>query len=104
MDLGAEHLPTYLPALLRPVYREFADSNKTGGEELHSLAQEVVDLMKGVCGREAFSQAYAQVHQTVLSNRERRRQQAALEVQSQWIIVSTVPTPNVNLSLGEWGV
>ena len=70
----------YLPSLLRPVYRELADSNKRGGDELHSLAQEVLDLMKGVCGKEAFSQAYAQVHQTVLSSREKRRQQAALEV------------------------
>ena len=80
MDLGAEHLPAYLPSLLRPVYRELADSNKMGGDELHSLAQEVLELMKGVCGKEVFSQAYAQVHQTVLSSREKRRQQAALEV------------------------
>ena len=80
MDLGAEHLPTYLSSLLRPVYRELADSNKTGGDELHSLAQEVVNLMKGVCGKEVFSQAYALVHQMVLSSREKRRQQAALEV------------------------
>ena len=80
MDLGPDHLPTYLPSLLRPVYRELTDVNKRGGDELHTLAQEVVDLMKGVCGKEAFSQAYAQVHQVVLSNREKRRQQAALEV------------------------
>ena len=80
MDLGTKHLPTHLPSLLRPVYREMADSNMTGGEDLHSLAQEVVDLMKGVCGKDAFSVAYTQVHQTVLSNREKRRQQAALQV------------------------
>ena len=80
VDLGQEHLPTYLPSMLGPLYRELADSTKRGGEELHSLAHEVVDLMKSVCGREAFSRAYAQVHQSVLSMREKRRKQAALEV------------------------
>lgn len=97
MDLGAEHLPAYLPLLLKPIYRELGDSNKTGGEELHCLAQEVLDLMKGVCGKEAFSKAYAQVHQTVLSNRERRRQQAALEV---WSKLSFSPLRGIIICLG----
>ncbi len=80
VDLGSEQLPCYLPALLGPVYRELSDSTKRAGEELYSLAQEVVDLMKSVCGREVFSSAYAQVHQTVSGVREKRRKQAALEV------------------------
>ena len=80
IDLGEEQLPPYLPSLLAPAYRELSDSSKRAGEELYSLAQEVVDLMKGVCGREAFSRAYAQVHQSATDVREKRRKQAALEV------------------------
>lgn len=80
MDLGQEHLASYLPALFRPVYRELADTDKTAGEALQSMAQEVADMMKGVCGREAFSRAHAEVHQGVVLTRERRRKQAALEV------------------------
>ncbi len=78
--LGAEQLPDHLPSLLGPIYRELSDSSKRAGEELYSLAQEVVELMKGVCGREAFSSAYAQVHQSVGGVRDKRRMQAALEV------------------------
>ena len=78
--LGVEQLPDYLPSLLAPIYRELSDSSKRAGEELYSLAQEVVDLIKGVCGREAFSTAYARVHQSVSGVRDKRRMQAALEV------------------------
>lgn len=77
--------------MLGPIYRELADSTKRGGEELHSLAQEVVDLIKSVCGREAFSKAYAQVHQSVISTREKRRKQAALEVShSVYLVVELI--------------
>lgn len=79
LDLG-EHLGSHLPVLLRPVYREVSDTNKTAGEGLYNLAQEVLDLMKGVAGREVFSKVFAQVHQSVLATREKRRKQAALEV------------------------
>ena len=79
-DLGGEHLPAYLPALLRPVYRELTNSRKTAGETLHSLAQEVGGLMKSVCGREDFSKAYTHVHQSVIATKVKRRKQAALEV------------------------
>lgn len=80
LDLRQEQLCVYLPALLRPVYRELADTNHTAGEGLHTLAREVMDVLKGVSGREIFSKAYAQVHQSVLATREKRRKQAALEV------------------------
>ena len=80
LDLGEEHLGMHLPALLQPVYREVSDVNKTAGEGLYTLAQEVLDLVKGVAGREMFSKVFAQVHQSVLATREKRRKQAALEV------------------------
>ena len=82
MDLGKDHLPPYLPRLLRPVYRELVDVNKTSGDDLQSLAQESVELIKSVCGRETFAQAYAHVHKEVGVARERRRKQAALEVRT----------------------
>lgn len=102
LALGPTHLPSYLPALLTTPYRlienilylsdcgifngihdhgrETTDSNKTGGEALHSLAQEVMEVMKEVCGREAFSRGYSVTHLRALKARENRRKQAALEV------------------------
>ena len=50
------------------------------GEELHVLAQEVVEMMKEVCGKETFSKAYALVHQGVAATRERRRKAQAIQV------------------------
>lgn len=65
------------------------DTNKSAGDELQSLAQETVELMKGVCGRDVFSQAYSLVHKEVATTREKRRKQAALEVQEEcrWLFV-----------------
>ncbi len=80
LELGAASLPPFLPALLRPVYRELVDTNLAAGEALHSLAQEVSEMMKDICGRESFSKAYSRVHQAAAVVRERRRTQAALEV------------------------
>eukprot|EP00731_Ephydatia_muelleri_P001007 Em0001g1007a len=76
-DLGSEDIAPYLVHLLRPVHRELTDANKTAGEELHLLAQEVVEMMKEVCGKETFSKAYAVVHQGVAATRERRRKAQA---------------------------
>lgn len=80
LDLGSAHLPVCLPLLLPPLHRELSDSSQTAGKDLQELAQEVVELMKEVCGKEAFSLAYAHVRKEVAVARERRRGQAALEV------------------------
>ena len=56
------------------------DTNKTAGEDLHTLACEVVEVMKGVCGREEFARGYSAAHRRALGVREKRRKQAALEV------------------------
>ena len=80
LDLGPDHLPTYLPSLLPPLHRELADHTHTAGQELASLAQEVLELVKGVCGKDTFSQAYAHHQKSVAVAREKRRGQAALEV------------------------
>jgi hypothetical protein len=78
--LGASSLPQFLLPLLPPIHRELSDTNKTAGEELSSLAQEVVELLKGVCGKEVFSVAYARHQKEVAELRVKRRGQAALEV------------------------
>ena len=44
------------------------------------LAQEVMEMVKEVCGKEAFSKAYAMVHQGVTATRDRRRKAQALQV------------------------
>ena len=65
---------------LAPPPRELTDPNKTAGEGLHSLAGEVVEVMKGTCGKEEFSRAYTVVHRRALDAREKRKKHAALEV------------------------
>jgi hypothetical protein len=79
LDLGSAHLPAYLPLLLATPYREMTDTNKTAGEDLYTLACEVVEVMKGVCGREEFARGYSAAHRRALGVREKRRKQAALE-------------------------
>lgn len=51
-----------------------ADSN------LKALAQDVLDLIKGLVGREAFSRAYVNLQQTATETRETRKRKKALEV------------------------
>ena len=80
LDLGSSHLPTHLPLLLPPLHRELFDTGRSDSSKaLSSLAQEVVDLMKGACGKEAFTMAYAHMQRGVAVARERRRSKAALE-------------------------
>ena len=91
LDLGHTHLPAYLPLLLPPLHRELtttppsgpASSDRVTTSEacraLSSLAQEVTELMKGACGKDPFSEAYAHMQRGVALARERRRSRAALE-------------------------
>ena len=80
LDLGPSLLPLLLPFLLPPLHRELADSTHTAGKDLHTLSTEAVDLMKEICGKEAFSQAYARVQMMAVKTREKRRTQAVIEV------------------------
>ena len=48
--------------------------------DLRALAQEVLDLIKGLVGRETFSRAYASLQQTATEAREIRKRKKALEV------------------------
>ena len=60
--------------------RELTDTDKRAGEELHTLAVEVVEVMKETCGKEEFARAYSAVHRMALDTREKRKKHAALEV------------------------
>ena len=52
----------------------------TLGEELHNLALEVIELIKGVAGKEVFADAYSQVLLAAQNKRLKRKAQYALEV------------------------
>ena len=69
--------------------RELSDPSKRCGESVHSLAGEVVEVMKGVCGREEFGRAYSVVHRRAMETREKRRKQTAMEVSGRLLFVGT---------------
>lgn len=48
--------------------------------DLKKLAQEVLELIKSLVGRETFSRAYASLQQTTTEARETRKRKKALEV------------------------
>jgi len=50
------------------------------GEQLHTLALEVIEFLRAQVGRETFARAYANVQQLVQSKRLVRKRQRALEV------------------------
>lgn len=52
----------------------------TAGKELHSLAEEVVEILKGLAGREAFARVFAAVQKEVAEVRESRKRKKALDV------------------------
>lgn len=82
VELGETRLPGFLDVLLPLVHRELADGGRAAGEQLHTLAQEVADLLRSVAGREAFAAAYARVVQATAATRDKRRRQAALQVRA----------------------
>lgn len=68
-----------------------ASTTITIGEELHSLAEEVVEVLKGLAGREAFARSFAAVQKEVADVRESRKRRKALDVSSSTLIWCHVP-------------
>ena len=57
----------------------FLSVNSNIGEDLHNLAVEVVDIIKGIAGKDAFSTVYSQVHSNVKTKQLKRKAQQALD-------------------------
>lgn len=70
------------------------------GEELHTLALEVIELLRAQVGREAFARAYASVQQEAQSKKLVRKRQRALEVL--WHAVYTSDNPVAIGSCRSW--
>ena len=109
----------WLPLLLPPLYKELRDKKKTAGAcvcvceresdrqrkvagdgslmlnctgaALHILAQEAVDLLKNLSGKDAFALAYMHVHHAAQAVRDQRRVEHAMEVRSGFKVPSTFP-------------
>lgn len=66
--------------MYRSICYILADACSLVDSDLKALAQEVLDLIKGLVGRETFSRAYASLQQTAAVKRETRKRKEALEV------------------------
>lgn len=74
--LGKQCLPV-LEIMLIPLHREIRDPQTD--DELKTLANDVVNLIKTVIGVEEFSKVYAQVGKFVAEKRQMRKRQRAVE-------------------------
>lgn len=79
VNLGKDVIEPYLEDVLSPVHREFELASTYKDSDFKALAQEVLDLIKGLVGRETFSRAYASLQQTAAVKRETRKRKEALE-------------------------
>lgn len=79
ISLGIDSTELYLQDILGPVHRELDIVTTYKDSNLKALAQDVLDLIKGLVGREAFSRAYANLQQTATETRETRKRKKALE-------------------------
>lgn len=62
------------------VFVAVASTATTAGKELHNLAEEVVEILKGLAGHEAFARVFAAVQKEVAEVRESRKRKKVLDV------------------------
>jgi len=79
INLRKDDIEPYLEDILNPIYRELEVATTYKDSNLKALAQEVLDLIKGLVGREKVSRAYANLQQTATEMRETRKRKKALE-------------------------
>jgi len=79
INLGKDGIEPHLADILSPVYRELELATTYIDSDLEKLAQEVLELIKSLVGRETFSRAYASLQQTTTEARETRKRKKALE-------------------------
>ncbi|CAH1799075.1 unnamed protein product [Owenia fusiformis] len=80
LELGSIHLPPCLHLMLPALQREVGDNSTTSDADLKSLANEVLELFKGIVGVEVFTQAYANVQKDRSLKKEERKRHQAMEV------------------------
>ncbi|XP_074650347.1 small subunit processome component 20 homolog [Tubulanus polymorphus] len=78
-QLDKEKLSYYLKFMLPPVCRAATDNSSISDEALKLLAQEVLEVMKGIVGVEAFTKMYATVYKTMGEKREERKRKRAMD-------------------------
>jgi len=79
INLEKDGIEPHLADILSPVYRELELATTYIDSDLEKLAQEVLELIKSLVGRETFSRAYASLQQTTTEARETRKRKKALE-------------------------
>ena len=72
------HWPRWCP--IQSLLVAMASTATTAGKELHNLAEEVVEILKGLAGREAFARVFAAVQKEVAEVRESRKRKKVLDV------------------------
>jgi U3 small nucleolar RNA-associated protein 20 len=91
LDGGNHDITGYLSPIMATLYRCTNDDDvkikKAYGEvdggdedEVHTLANEVLDMIKARIGSDVFLDSYNQVRATVLSQRKDRKQQRSIMV------------------------
>eukprot|EP00803_Ostreobium_quekettii_P010225 evm.model.scf_622.2 EVM.evm.TU.scf_622.2 scf_622:22710-43215(-) len=78
--LGAQEVTTYLPVMLRPVYRILEGSSGAMDKgEVRTVAEEVLGHIRDEVGGDALLEAYGKARQFVQEKSSRRRQRAKMQ-------------------------
>ncbi|KAK3712193.1 hypothetical protein QZH41_006452 [Actinostola sp. cb2023] len=79
MVFGKDDVMPYLKNVLQPIHRELEVKTTYKDPELQRVTQEVLELVKGLVGRESVSRVYAGLQGDVTDTKEKRKTKRALE-------------------------
>ncbi|KAL4233743.1 hypothetical protein ACF0H5_008423 [Mactra antiquata] len=79
LDLGESMETKVLSAMLPPLQRELNDQSMYQDENLRTLAQEVVELLKKTVGVEKFTKVYSGTQKIRAERRDERKKQRAIQ-------------------------
>ncbi|KAG8578422.1 hypothetical protein GDO81_010484 [Engystomops pustulosus] len=79
IDLGKNKVKLFLPTIIAPLYRELNSTYADQDPTLKNLAQEIIELLKGLVGLESFSLSFASVQKQANIKRLTRKKQKALQ-------------------------
>jgi len=77
LDLGKDRISSVMTDILRPLHRELNSS--ASDSDLCKLAQEVIELIKELVGKETFAEMYAKLQRKVSEKKETRKRKEAEE-------------------------